>query len=57
MEPESDGVARSDFLVVPVVSKGTKEDLRQGRAEIQELRVGLKILDFNPKRIDPSKKE
>ena len=36
--------------VVPVLSKGTREDLRAGRAKIQGLRVGLKILDFNPKR-------
>ena len=43
--------------VVPVVREGTKEDLRQGRAKIQDLRVGLKILDFNPKRTDPSKKK
>lgn len=36
--------------VVSVISDGTKEDLRQGRAKIQELRVGLKILDSKGKR-------
>jgi hypothetical protein len=36
--------------VVPVVREGTREDLRQGRAQIQGLRVGLRILTLDPKR-------
>lgn len=37
-------------ITIPVVTKGITEDLRQGRAKIKGLRVGLKILDYDPKR-------
>jgi hypothetical protein len=43
-------VLRVGGAVVPVVSEGSKDDLRQGRATIQGLRVGLKILDVNHSR-------
>jgi hypothetical protein len=36
--------------IVPVVREGTREDLRQGRAKVQGLRVGLKILSFDAKQ-------
>lgn len=36
--------------IVPVMTQGKSEDLRQGRAKIQGLRVGLKILSSTPRR-------
>ena len=36
--------------VVRVLREGTREDLRQCRAKVQGLRVGLKILTFDAKR-------
>ena len=36
--------------VVPVMDRGTKADLRAGRAKVRGLKIGLNILDYNPKR-------
>jgi hypothetical protein len=57
-KPSALATALDDILagkeaVVPVVSEGTKEDLRQGKARIKEVRASLKILDFDPKREAP----
>lgn len=36
--------------VVPVLVKGTREELRAGRADVQNMKVSTRILDFNLKR-------
>jgi hypothetical protein len=54
-KPEHLAVALDKMLadkeaIVPIMTQGKTDDLRQGRAKIQGLRVGLKILTFNPKK-------
>ena len=36
--------------IVPVVVKGTKDDLRIGRAKIQGLKIGVRNQDYKPER-------
>jgi hypothetical protein len=36
--------------VVPVLAGGTKDDLRQGKAKVEGLKVSLNIRDYNPQR-------
>jgi hypothetical protein len=44
--------------VVPVLVKGTTDDLRSGRAEVQNMKVSTRIHDFNPQRdLVPGKRE
>ena len=35
---------------LPVLAQGTKAELRAGRAKVQGLKIGLKLLDYNPTR-------
>jgi len=52
-----DAMIAGKETVVPVVGGGTTEELRQGRTRIRELRVGLKILEFEGKRVPDSPKQ
>lgn len=48
--PAVEAIVAGHDAVVPVLGKGTKDELREGKAKIQGLRVSNALRDFDPKR-------
>jgi hypothetical protein len=48
--PALETVLAGKEAVVPVLVKGTKEGLRQGRAQLEGMKISAQLGDFNPKR-------
>ncbi len=48
--PALEAVLAGKEAIVPVLVKGTREELRQGRGQLEGMKISAHIGDFNPKR-------
>jgi hypothetical protein len=48
--PALEAVLAGKEAIVPVLVKGTREELRQGRGQLEGMKISIHIGDFNPKR-------